>query len=458
MKYSDEILGKEKMWKLVLSMTIPCIFAQIVNLLYSIIDRIYIGNMEGVGKLALAGVGLCTPIITFIAAFSGFISGGGAPLASRALGENKRDIAHKYLGNGTFLLIIFTFTLSIFSYIFKKPLLYFIGASENTFNYANDYLSIYLLGTLFVQISVGLNTFITAQGRSRLAMMSTLIGAITNIILDPIFIFLFRLEVKGAALATVISQGISAIFVLVILTNKNSSIRLTFSNLKPDISIIGNIIKLGIAQFVMAATESVIGFALNGQLKRYGGDLHVSNLAILQSCMMLITTPMTGFTQGVTPILSYNFGLKNTSRIKDCFTKTLLVCFSYASLLALIMIIFPYPFARMFTSDKELIKLTMTYLPIFISGMLIFGIQRACQTTFVSMGEALISLFIAILRKILLLVPFSFIFPTLPFFGGVKGVYIAECVADVMSATICFTIFIIRFRTIMKKTEACHID
>ena len=445
---SEEVLGKEKMWKLIAAMTIPAILAQIVNLLYNIVDRIYIGNMPGVGRDALAGLGLCIPIITLISAFSAFVAGGGAPLASRALGKGDKEKAHRILGNGAFLLLVFSFVLSLAAYIAKKPILYAIGASDVTYGYANDYLTLYLIGTVCVQIGVGLNTFLTAQGKSTPAMISTLIGAILNIALDPLFIFVFHLGVKGAALATVLSQAVSAIWVVFVLTRKKTSLRLIPRYMKPDIGIILNIFALGIASFVMAATESMIGFVLNGRLKYYGGDIHVSTLAILQSVMMLISTPISGFTQGVMPILAYSYGAKSPVRLKDCFKKTLVVSFSFTCISALIMMLFPHPFVRMFTSDEELIALAVRYLPVFVSGMLIFGIQRACQTAFISVGEAGISLFIAILRKLILLIPFAYLFPL---FLGVGGIYCAECVADLMSAMICGTIFFFRFKKVLSR-------
>lgn len=443
----EKSLGTESIWKLIAVMTIPCIIAQIVNLLYNIVDRIYIGNMDVVGKDALAGLGLCIPIITLISAFSGFVSGGGAPLASRALGAGEKEKALKILGNGTFLLLFFSVVLSVIAYIFKTPVLYLIGASDVTYKYANDYLSIYLVGTVFVQISVGLNTFLSAQGKSTHAMISTLIGAVLNILLDPLFIFTFNMGVKGAALATAISQAVSALWVLYVLTNKKTSLRLMPKYLKPDFSIISGILALGVATFVMAATESMIGFVLNGRLQYYGGDIHVSTLAILQSVMMLISTPIVGFSQGITPILSYSYGAKNKARLKESFYKSLVIFFGHSFLLTLIIMLFPYAFVRIFTQDQELIEIAVKYLPVFVMGMLIFGLQRACQTALVATGQALISLFIAILRKILLLIPFAYLFSYL---WGVSGVYYAECSADAMSATICSIIFLFRFKKILK--------
>lgn len=445
---SEQALGTEKMWKLIAQMTIPSILAQIVNLLYNVVDRIYIGNMDVVGRDALAGLGLCIPIITLISAFSAFVSGGGAPLASRALGAGDRESAHEILGNGAFLLLVFSVTLSLTAFLVKTPVLYLIGASEITYGYANDYLTIYLAGTIFVQISIGLNNFLSAQGKSTQAMIGILIGALLNIALDPIFIFALHMGVKGSALATVIAQAASAVWVLRILTDPKTSLRLIPRYLKPKPGIIRSILALGVAAFVMTATESMIGFVLNGRLKYYGGDIHVSTLAILQSVMMLVSTPISGFTQGVTPILSYNFGAKNLVRLKDCFRKTLTVSFAFCGAGTLLMMLFPHPFVRMFTADPELTRLAVKYLPVFVAGMLIFGIQRACQTTFVAIGEAGISLFIAVLRKLILLIPFAFLFS---YFAGVSGVYYAECIADMMSAVICGTIFFFRFQKILSK-------
>ena len=314
-------MGSEKIWKLCLKMGIPCVLAQVVNLLYNIVDRIYIGHMEGTGTAALGGLGLTAPILTLIAAFSAFVSGGGAPLAAKALGEGDEDRARRILNNGFLLLVFFSVTLGLAAYFAAEPLLWLIGAGESNFEYAYDYLTIYLTGTLFVQIATGMNTFLTAQGRSLVAMISVLIGAALNIALDPLFIFAFGMGVKGAALATVISQFASALFVLLALLRKNLTLRLSFAYMKPNFRIIGAIFSLGIASFVMSATESVIGFVLNGRLKYYGdmteigGDYYVTVLAVLQSAMMLITTPIQGFTQGVTPILAYNYGARKRERL-----------------------------------------------------------------------------------------------------------------------------------------------
>jgi putative MATE family efflux protein len=454
--HTEDKLGTEKIWKLCLTMGIPCVLAQLVNLLYNIVDRVYIGHMAEGGDVALAGLGLCAPIITLISAFSSFVSGGGAPLAAKALGEKNRERALKILGNGFFLLIVFSVVLGLVAYFARKPLLLVIGAREDTtLPYANQYLSIYLIGTAFVQLSVGLNTFLTAQGKSKSAMFSVLIGAFLNIGLDPLFIFVFDMGIAGAALATILSQFVSMVFVVTLLFLPKTSLHIIPKYIKPDIKILGAIFSLGLAPFVMAATESVIGFVLNGRLRYYGdlayaggGDDYISALAVLQSALMLISVPISGFTQGVTPILSYNFGAKNKARLKNCYFLTLAVCFGYCALMGGMMIAFPHGFGSLFTDKQNILSITDRYFAWFVFGMFVFGIQRACQTTFVAMGEAIISLFIAILRKIILLVPFAFLFPLSL---GVGGVYLAEGVADSVAATLCGCIFFFRFRAILRK-------
>ena len=454
MKNQD--MGRDRMWRLCLGMGIPCVLAQVVNLLYNIVDRIYIGNMPKVGAAALGGLGLCSPIITLIAAFSAFVSGGGAPLAAKAMGEGDNERAKDILNNGFVMLVFFSVTLGLLAYIFAEPLLYLIGAGESNFGYAYDYLVIYLIGTLFVQIATGMNTFLTAQGKSMTAMISVLIGAVLNIALDPLFIFAFDMGVAGAAIATVISQFASACFVLVALHGKKMTLRLSFRRMKPNFAILGAIAALGIASFVMSATESVIGFVLNGRLKYYGdmtdigGDTYVSVLTVLQSAMMLITTPIAGFTQGVTPILAFNYGARHKRRLKTGYFFTLAVCFGWCSLLGVFMMSAPRIVGSMFTQDDTVLALTQTYMPVFVMGMLVFGIQRACQTTFVAMTQAKTSLFIAILRKIILLVPLAYI---LPLAIGVGGVYLAEGIADSTAALICGTIFFFRFRSILRGME-----
>ena len=443
----EERLGTDRMLPLVLRMAMPAVAAQVVNLLYNIVDRIYIGHIPGIGTDALAGVGVTGSIIILISAFSAIVSGGGAPLAAIALGQGNRDRAERILGNGFVLLLFFTAVTSILSYIFMEPVLLFTGASENTIGYATDYLSIYLAGTVFVQISVGLNTFINTQGRPGIAMMSTLIGAALNIILDPVFIFVLDMGVKGAAIATVISQACSAAWVLGFLFSKKASLNLDRKYMKPDRKIILSIFGLGISPFIMASTESLVGFVLNTNLKHFG-DIYVSALAVMQSAMQIGSAPLTGFAQGFVPVSSYNFGHGYMDRVRKCFKVSVSIMFSFNAVLMILMILFPHVVASAFTNDAGLIDCVDRMMPYFLSGMTIFGLQRACQNTFIALGQARISLFIALLRKVILLVPLAII---LPKFWGVTGVFAAESIADAIAAICCTAIFAVSFPKILRK-------
>ncbi len=443
---STDRLGTDKIWKLVLRMSLPTIAAQLVNLLYNVVDRIYIGHL--IGQTALTGVGLAAPIVVIIAAFSMFVSGGGGPLASIALGQGERDRAEKILGNGVTILMALSAILPAVFYGIMKPFLYFTGASDATYPFAAEYLQIYLLGTLMVMISVGLNSFILIQGKTLIATLSVVVGAVTNIILDPIFIKTFNMGVSGAAWATVISQTLSALWILYFLCFKTEQLRIKFRQMRPRLNIIGRIASLGISPFVMAVTESIISMVMNGGLMKYGGDLYVGALTVMQSVMQFIGVPISGFTQGVSPIISYNYGAGKPDRVRKTFWVMLLLLFSYTFLLTLSTILFPKAFAKIFTTDTALIALIGRALPIFMSGMLIFGIQRACQTAFLALGQAKFSLFIALLRKIILLVPLALI---LPKFMGVFGIYWAEPIADTLACTTCGILFLCNFKKILAK-------
>lgn len=435
------------MLPLVFKMALPAVAAQIANLLYNIVDRIFIGHIPGIGTDALAGVGVTASVIILISAFSAIVSGGGAPLAAIALGQGDRERAERILGNGFVLLVIFTIFTSLVTYLFMKPILLLTGASEATLGYGTEYLSIYLLGTIFVQISTGLNTFINIQGRPGIAMCSILIGAVINIILDPIFIYMLDMGVRGAAIATVISQACSAGWVLRFLFSREASLNLAHRYMRLDMRTIGAILGLGISPFIMASTESLVGFVLNGSLKQFG-DIYVSALTILQSAMQFGSVPITGFAQGFVPIISYNFGHGNTDRVKECYKIALVTMFSFNVVVMLTMISLPEAAASMFTSDQELIDTVSQMMPVFLSGMTIFGLQRACQNTFIALGQAKVSLFIALLRKVILLVPLALV---LPGFWGVKGVFAAESIADATAAICCTIIFMISFPKILKK-------
>ena len=445
----EQRLATEPMLRLILSMSLPTIMAQLINLLYSVVDRIYIGHIPEIGSDALAGIGITSSIIILIAAFAQFVSGGGAPRAAIALGQGDRERAERLLANGFSLLILFTVLCMTGTYLVKDPVLWLIGASENTFGYASEYLNIYLVGTFFVQVTVGLNSFITAQGRSGIAMLSVLIGAVINIVLDPIFIFGLGMGVAGAALATVIAQGVSAAWILRFLFSDRASLRIRPSMMKPEAAIIGSILSLGIAPFVMASTESLVGFVLNSGLRSYGGDIHVSALTVMQSAIQIVSVPLSGFTQGVTPIISYNFGAGNKARLKEAFRIMVSVMFVFNFVSYLLMMLFPRAVAGVFASDPALIDVVGQVMPMFLAGMTIFGLQRACQNTFVALGQARISLFIALLRKVILLVPLALLLPrwVTP---AANGVYLAEPIADGTAAILCTTIFAIVFGRILK--------
>lgn len=443
----EERLGTERMLPLVFRMALPAVMAQFVNLLYAIVDRIYIGHIPGIGTDALAGVGVTTSVIVLISAFSAIVSGGGAPLAAMALGHGDRERARRILGNGFVMLVGFTLLTSAIAYTFMEPILLLTGASQQTLPYAVDYLSVYLLGTLFVEVSVGLNTFINAQGRPAIGMYSVLIGAVLNIVLDPVFIFWLDMGVRGAAIATVLSQACSAVWVVGFLCSKKASLRLERRYLKADRRVILSIAALGVSPFIMASTESMVGFVLNGSLQRFG-DIYVSALAILQSAMQFASVPLTGFAQGFVPIASYNYGHGDTARVRQCFRVAVTVMFSFNLVLMLLMILFPTVVASAFTTDPQLLETVRRTMPVFLAGMTIFGLQRACQNMFVALGQAKISVFIALLRKAILLIPLALL---LPRFMGVMGVYAAEGISDATAAICCTLLFAWQFPKILKK-------
>ena len=445
----EERLGTDRILPLVFKMALPAVAAQLVNLLYNIVDRIYIGHIPHIGTDALAGIGVTGAIIILISSFSAIVGAGGSPLAAIALGQGDRVRAGRILGNGFVLLLIFTVLTSGLTYLFMEPILRFTGASDHTIGYAMDYLSIYLLGTLFVEVSVGLNPFINTQGRPTIAMYSVLIGALLNIILDPLFIFTFQMGVKGAALATILSQACSAIWVLSFLTSSRASLRLERKYMKLNWNVILSILALGVSPFIMASTESLVGFVLNGSLK-YFGDIYVSALAIMQSAMLIVSVPLTGFAQGFVPIVSYNYGHLNKERVKSCFKIVLIFMFSFNLILILAMILFPEILATAFTNDPQLIVVVEQFMPIFLAGMTIFGLQRACQNMFVALGQAKVSVFIALLRKVFLLIPLALI---LPHFMGVTGVFAAEAFSDATAAICCTLIFSLQFPKILKRMK-----
>ena len=444
----EQRMATEGIGRLMLSMAIPSVVAQVINILYNIVDRIYIGHIEGVGMEALTGVGVTFPIITLISAFSAFVGAGGAPLASIWLGKGDRKRAEKILGNGVSLLILFTIFLMLLFYLFQTPLLYLFGASDATIGYASAYINIYLLGTIFVELALGLNTFIISQGQSKVAMAAVLIGAVANITLDPVFIFGLKMGVRGAAYATVISQALSALWTVGFLVGPKSSLTIRLWALKPELRTIGSVMALGVSPFIMRATESLISIVLNNGLQRYGGDIYVGSLTIMQSVMQMYSAPLGGFTQGVQPIISYNFGAGNFDRVRKLYRWMIGISFGAAAGATLLTMIFPGFFAGMFTNDENLVALVQQVMPLFVCGMLVFGLQQGIQPTFLALGQAKISLFIAIFRKVILLIPLALI---LPLKFGVMGIYYAEPISDVTSATVATILFLANIKKIVSK-------
>lgn len=443
----EERLGTDPMLRLIFRMALPAVAAQFVNLLYAIVDRVYIGHIPGIGTDALAGVGVTMSIVILISSFSAIVGAGGAPLAAIALGQGNRERAGKILGNGFVLLLLFAVVTSSLAYLFMEPVLLLTGASEHTLGYAEDYLSVYLLGTLFVELSVGLNAFINTQGRPGIAMTSVLIGAAMNIVLDPVFIFGLDMGVKGAALATILSQACSAGWVLRFLFSRQASLPLERRYMKLDKGIVLSMLALGVSPFIMASTESLVGFVLNGSLKHFG-DIHVSALAILQSAMQFASVPLVGFAQGFVPVASYNYGHGYKDRVRSCFRISLITMFSFNFVLMLLMICFPSVVASAFTDDEILIGTVRCVMPVFLAGMTIFGLQRACQNMFVALGQARISIFIALLRKVILLIPLALL---LPRFWGVNGIYAAEAISDATAAVCCTLLFAWKFPKILSR-------
>ncbi|MBO5370875.1 MAG: MATE family efflux transporter [Clostridia bacterium] len=450
MNDKKEFLMTEPIGKLLLKLSIPTVVAQLINMLYNIVDRIYIGHMPGDGSMALTGVGVCMPIIMLVAAFAALVSSGGAPRASIFMGEKDNLSAEKTLGNCFSLQIVVSIILTVVLLIWNEDLLLAFGASENTIGYATEYMSIYALGTLFVQMTLGMNTFITAQGFTTTSMVSVIIGAACNIVLDPIFIFGFGMGVKGAALATIISQLLSCIWIISFLCSKKTLLKLKKENLKLRADIILPCIALGTAAFVMQSSESVISVCFNSSLLKYGGDIAVGAMTIMTSVMQFAMLPLQGIAQGAQPITSYNFGAKRADRVKKIFRLLLITCLTYSIALWAAVMIAPEVFVKIFTSDSTLAQFAAPMLRIYLGGLGLFGIQIACQMTFTSLGKAANSIVVAVVRKFILLLPLIYIMPALlP--GKTQAVYMAEPVADIIAVTFTAILFTFRFKKALKE-------
>lgn len=451
----DERFATESIPRLIMSLSIPAIAAQIVNALYNVVDRMYIARIPGSGSMALTGVGLVFPIIMIISAFAALVGYGGAPLASIRMGEGNHDLAEKIMGNCFTLLLFLSIVLTALLFFFKTPLLILFGASEQTLPYALDYLGVYLWGTIGVQMALGMNQFLSAEGRAKTAMGTVCLGAALNILLDPLFIFVFQMGVKGAAWATVISQMISAGWVLWFLfRSKNSTLRLRRKNYPVDWKLAGSILALGLSPFIMQSTESLVQVTFNTSLLRYGGDLYVGAMVIMTSILQFFMMPVKGFAQGAQPIVSYNYGAGNYKRVKSAIAYTSIFCFVSGFLFWCVCVFFPRLPIRLFVDggDSATMSLTASLMPIFMSGLVIFGFQMAFQQCFVALGQAKASIFIATLRKIILLIPLILL---LPHFikPETTAIILAEPISDSISAITCITLFLIRAKHLLHQPE-----
>lgn len=452
MQDNRNFLGTEPIGKLLLKLSIPTVIAQLINMLYNIVDRIYIGHIPGEGSLALTGVGVCMPIIMLVSAFAALISTGGAPRASISMGKQDNQTAEKILGNCFVALVSVSLVLTAILLIWGKSLLMAFGASENTITYASDYLSIYALGTIFVQLTLGMNAFITCQGFTKVSMISVLIGAICNITLDPIFIFVMHMGVRGAAVATVISQAISSIWVMHFLCSRRTQLHLRKGNMRLESKVFLPCLALGLATFVMQSSESVIAVCFNSSLLRYGGDIAVGAMTILTSVMQFAMLPLQGIGQGAQPITSYNYGARNSERVRQTFRLLLTSCLAYSVALWAAVELCPKLFVSIFTQDAKLIAFTAPMLRIYLGGLLLFGIQIACQMTFTSLGKALNSIVVAVVRKFVLLLPLIYIMPHLVSDPTV-GVYMAEPVADILAIIFTAILFSFQFKKALSQIK-----
>lgn len=445
----EEMFSKGKVGRVIFKLSIPLVISQIINVLYNIVDRIYIGNLPNIGQEALAGVGIAFPIIIIVSAFASLVGAGGAPIAAIKMGEGQDEEAKKIMMNSFMMLIIMGILLTIALLLFNEKLLYLFGATDELIEYGKSYLNIYALGSISVMLTLGLNSYITAQGYTNIAMIVVLIGAVLNIILDPILMFTLNMGVKGAAYATVISQTVSAIFVLIFLSGKRLALRLEPKSLKLDSKIILSILALGISPFIMQATESLVQITFNIQITKYGGTeykTYLNIMTIMLSIMQFIMLPIFGLSQGASPLISYNFGAKNIDRVKSAFKIVLITSLSYTLIFYLLIFLFPKGFVLIFNNDPLLLEIAPRILRIFFIGMSIMGIQIACQNTFLALGQAKISVILALLRKIILLIPITLI---LPIFMGINGVFYSEAIADVIAVVTTSIVFMILFGKIL---------
>ena len=449
MNTDKEFLRTEPLGRLLLKLALPTVAAQLINMLYNIVDRIYIGHIPDIGATALTGVGVCMPLIMIVSAFAALVGYGGAPRASIFMGKQDKESAEKTLGNCFVLQILISVVLTIVLLIWNRDFLMAFGASENTIEYGVNYMNIYALGTIFVEITLGMNAFITAQGFAKTGMLSVLIGAVANIILDPVFIFGFHMDVRGAALATIISQALSCIWVVSFLCGKKTFLKIRRKNLRLVPKIILPCLALGVATFIMQASESVISVCFNSSLQKYGGDIAVGAMTILTSVMQFAMLPLQGLGQGAQPIISYSYGAGDQDRVRSAFKLLLKVSLGYKVFQWILVMALPGGFAAMFTSDTRLMEYTRTALRIYMGSMFLFGIQMACQMTFNALGKAKESIVVAVMRKFVLLIPLIYIMPQILRSDQTMAVYMAEPIADLLAVTFTAVLFGIQFKKIL---------
>lgn len=447
MDHQDNILDFMPVPKAFLKLAVPAVAAQLINILYNLVDKMFIGHIPEVGKQALAGVGVTTPVILAISAFAALVSMGGAPKASIFLGKGDTVQAEKVVGSCTWMLLLLSVLLTVLMLAFGRPVLLLFGASEDTISFAVSYMNIYCLGTVFTQLTLGLNAFITAQGKTLISMKNVAIGAATNIILDAVFINGFQMGVRGAALATVISQGVSATFVIRYLQSEKSTLKLERRQIRFDKEILLPCIFLGTSPALMQLTENLVAISFNTSLQKYGGDMAVASMSILNSVMQFVMLLLPGLVQGAQPLLSYNLGAGNIKRVKKTFRLLLVSCVTGSFMIWLLCMICPQIVAGIFTNDTELIQYTEWSMRIYLSVMLIYGIQVACQYSFVALDQARTAIFLTIWRKIILLIPLIFILP-LVWSGSVTGVFLAEPIADTIAVCTTAPMFYRYYRTL----------
>lgn len=451
-------LGEDRIGGLLFKLALPAILAQVINLLYNLVDRMYIGHIAEVGSVALTGLGVTMPFIMCVSAFAALVSMGGAPRASIMMGRGNKEEAERILGNCTSMLVLVAVIVTMVSQIWGQDILLLFGASESTLPYAWAYMQIYSLGTIFVQLALGLNAFINAQGFARIGMLTVVIGAVCNIILDPIFIFGLHMGVRGAALATILSQGVSCVWIVRFLLGKETTLRIRKGNLKIRPKTVGPCIALGVAPFIMQFTESVLNICFNTSLLKYGGDVAVGAMTILSSVMQMSMLPIQGLTQGAQPIIGFNYGAKKMDRVKKTFRLLLVSCVAFTAVIWLICMILPQAFILIFTDQAELIAFTKWAIRIYMAVSVIFGAQISCQQTFIALGNAKTSVFLALLRKVILLIPLIYILPAF-MEDKLMAVFLAEPVADVIAVTTTSILFYRTYRTLdREQEESCNTE